>query len=330
MHPQRPLRTTSLHFDEAQDLEVMRSAYELGSDAIVYDLEDHVPRHLLPSARANIRTVLEELGDTKPTLVRVNRMGDHEILDDLEAIVCPELFAVVLPKVEHPSEIATLDHLLTMFETRAGIELGQILIQPYIESALGNRLAYDIAMASPRTAYMGGMISRNGDPALSIGFEWTPELRETLYLRQKVQLDCMAAGMKWTMTGIWNPLHDLEGLERFMIESRQIGYSGAICMPVREHVEVIHRVFSPLQEDIDYWAEIIPMIDAVQTDVIVGGEVLPPNKAKWGRRKLALAEWYGIEPSPDRKKLEVEGVGSLVTRAQGMVNDVPSIPTKWG
>ncbi|ORW21985.1 hypothetical protein AWC19_13630 [Mycobacterium palustre] len=168
-------------------------------------------------------------------------------------------------------------------------------------------------------AYMGGMVSRNGDPALSIGFEWTREMQETSYIRQKVLLDVRSAGVQWPVSGNWNPVDDLEGLEKFAIQSRQIGYVGLTCMPVAEHVEVINRVFTPSQEEVDYWAEIVPIVDAAKTDVVVGGQVLPPNKAKWGRRRLQLAAYYGLVPSEDRARLTAEHVGGLTTHVRALV-----------
>jgi citrate lyase subunit beta / citryl-CoA lyase len=323
---QRPLRTISYNFDEHDDIAVMRTAYELGSDAVSFELEDHVPPSKKPEARRNIRQVLGELGDSKPTFVRLNQLDTPEVLADLEAVVCPQLHAVFLPKVEHPHEIVVLDRLLTLFELRAGMEPGEIRITPLLESAQGNRLAFEIASASSRIAYMGGMISRNGDPALSIGFEWTPELQETVYIRQKVLLDVRSAGVLWPVSGNWNPVDDLDGLERFAIESRRIGYFGMTCLPVREHVEVINRVFTPTQDEIDYWAEIVPIVDAAETDVVVDGEALPPNKAKWGRWRLELAAYFGVVPGSDRKRLAAEHVGALSTHIKDLVTRVPGEP----
>ncbi len=271
-----------------------------------------------PTARANIRQVLEELGPTKPTFVRVNKLDSAELLSDLDAVVCSQLHGVQLPKVETPREIIQLDGLLRLFEKKVGLDEGQILIMPIIESANGNRLAFEIASASSRVAYAGGLVSRNGDPAISIGSEWTPEMQETLYIRQKVLLDVRSAGVQWPVSGNWNPIDDLEGLEKFAIQSRRIGYVGLGCMPVAEHVEVINRVFTPTQEEVDYWAEIVPIIDAAATDVVVDGQSLPPNKAKWGRRRLELAAYFGVVPSDDRRRLTAEYVGGLTTHVRGL------------
>ena len=49
------------------------------------------------------------------------------------------------------------------------------MVYPILETAQALRLAYDIAVASPRVSYMGGAISRFGDIHQALGFRWTAE-----------------------------------------------------------------------------------------------------------------------------------------------------------
>jgi citrate lyase subunit beta / citryl-CoA lyase len=323
----KPLRSITFNVDEGKDLSAMARAYELGSDAVTFDLEDHVPRPQLPTARANIRTLIRDMGASKPTFVRVNKLTSPESLGDLEAVVTENLYGVFAPKVADAGEIMFLDRLLTMFEKRAGLEEGAIVIAPLLESASGIHQAFDVSTCSRRVEYIGCCVSRNGDPAISVGFEWTPDMSETVYIRQKVLLEARAAGIKWPVSGIWNPVNDLEGLEAFATQSRRIGYFGLVCLPLASHVEVINKVFTPTQDEIDYWAEVVPIIDAAETDVFVPGgmtgavatlagvpgEPLPPNKAKWGRRRMELAAHFGITPSSGRERLAASHVGSFST-----------------
>jgi citrate lyase subunit beta/citryl-CoA lyase len=291
-----PLRTVALGYDAGDDLDAMAGYFELGADAVGYDLEDHVPRPNLPEARANIRTILDRFGAEKRIFVRPNEIGTRELGDDLEAVVCAGLHAVHLAKTGGPEDVAALDTLLGFFERRAGLEVGHTLITPFLESARSTRESYEIACASDRVAYMGGLATRNGDPAISIGYKWTPRMDETVYIRQKVLLDARAAGVPYPLGGLWNPFHDLEGLEAFAVQTRAIGYDGMAVLPFAEQVEIVNRVFTPTQDEIDYWAEAIPLIDAAGTDVVFRGEELPPNKAKWGRKRLELARHFGLVP----------------------------------
>lgn len=310
-----PLRTIAMHVNEGGDPDQLRSAFELGADAVFFDLEDHVPRPRLDMARRNIRTVLDESGHAEKIFVRVNRAGRHEMLDDLAAVVCPGLYAVVLPKVQHPDEIRFLDRLMSIYEERNRVEVGSTLILPLLETAQGIRLAYEIALASPRVAYLGGCLNQHGDPARSIRYQWTRDMDESIYIRQKVLLDARAAGVLYPMSGVWNPAQDLDGLENFAVASRNIGYDGLLVMPIPEHIALVNEVFTPPQDEIDYWAEIIGMMEAVGTDdltpdLVVGGQIIPENRLLWGRLRLELAAKYGVFPSADRKKLVADHIGS--------------------
>lgn len=311
MIPERPLRSLALNFDEGDDIDRLRRGYTLGADAVAFDLEDQVPRSGLKLARGNVRAVVEEYGATTPTFVRVNQIDRPEILDDLEAVVCQQLHAVLLPKVASPNDVIVLDRLLSLSERRAGLNVGSTLIVPLLETASGLRLAYEVGAASPRVAYAGGCVSKNGDPAISIGFRWTRSMAETSYIRQKGLLDMRAAGVRYPMSGIWNPLDDNAGLEQFAVESRNIGYLGMIVLPVVEHIEIVNRVFSPTQADVDFWSQIVPVVEKAETHVFVDGEMFPPNKVKWGRRELELAAFFGIDASPDAAPLVVDHVGAM-------------------
>jgi citrate lyase subunit beta/citryl-CoA lyase len=325
MSADRPLRTISLNIDEGDDLDRLRAAFDLGSDAVFFDLEDHVPRPKLPLARQNLRTILEERGSRTPIFIRVNRYGRPEMLDDLEAVVCPELFGVVLPKIQHEDEIKFLDQLLSMFESRAGVEVGSTRIIPLLETTHGIRRAYEVAKASPRVDYLGGMVNQHGDPARSIGYQWTREMDETLYVRQKVLIDARAGGVTYPVCGVWNPAADLEGFENFAVACRNIGYFGLMTMPLPEHVEIANRVFTPTQEEIDYWAEIVELMDAVQEDelvpdLVVQNQIIPANRGGWGRIRLALGAAYGVVPSSGREKLVADNVGRASEAWRGLAS----------
>ena len=69
-------------------------------------------------------------------------------------------------------------------------------------------------MASPRVAYLGTGGGGQGDIARALGYRETPSGLETLYLRSKVLLDVRTAGITNPIGGLWDHIHDLEGLRR--------------------------------------------------------------------------------------------------------------------
>ncbi len=149
----KPLRSSLFVPGNKEDW--MRKAPRYHADALILDLEDSVPDEHKADARVLVRKMLEELGAAGQTLfVRVNRLETGLTGLDLEAIACPHLYGVILPKVEAPQDVVEVDILLKFFEQKSGMAIGSICIDPALESAQGIRLAYDIAMASDRVAQL--------------------------------------------------------------------------------------------------------------------------------------------------------------------------------
>jgi citrate lyase subunit beta/citryl-CoA lyase len=312
----RPLRSVSLNLKEGDSFEELETAYSSAADAITHELEDHCPDRLKAVARRNIRRVIDERGADKPTFVRTSTAKDPRILQDLEAIVCPNLYGVMLPKVDSPADIEKVDYLLTLLEAQAGLAPGTICILPLPESASGHRFAYDIVKASNRVEYMLSATNTNGDPARSIGYQWTRECTETLYIRQKVVLDTRAAGMQWPICSNWNAMHDMEGLESFLLQSRSFGYFGALCTPEPKYIELVNRVFTPSQEEIDFWGEIVALQEQYDDDIKIDGKWYVRNKSAWGLLRMELAAHFGVYPNAAGRMMKVEQVGGIVKAAE--------------
>lgn len=305
----RPLRSIGLNLKEGNNVDELRTAYRTDLDAVTHELEDHCPDRYKDVARKNIRTVIDEHGHEKPTFVRVNTADDPRLIEDLEAIVSKNLYGIMLPKVRGEDDVRKADYLLTLLEKRAGLEVGSICIMPLTETANGHRRAYETVEASERVEYMISGTNTNGDPARSIGYHWSRECTETLYIRQKIVLDTRAAGMQWPVCCNWNALDDLEGLENYLTENRQFGYFGSLCSPVPSYIEVVNRVFTPSQQEIDFWGEIVSLQEKYDDDVKIDGVWYARNRSKWGRLRLELAAYYGVYPNPDAYGMKVDQVG---------------------
>jgi citrate lyase subunit beta/citryl-CoA lyase len=109
----------------------------------------------------------------------------------------------------------------------------------------------EIALASPRVGAMIGPTAEHADIAREVGFEFTPQGLETLYLRSRVLLACREAGIH-ALTALWERLEDLDGLRRFAEFGRQLGFRGMIAIHPR-HVPVINEVFSASPEQIEFY-----------------------------------------------------------------------------
>ena len=180
----------------------IKKAPKFAADALILDLEDAVALPDKANSRGIVRRMVEELGAAGQTIfVRVNDFETGLTWADLDAVVCKELYCVMLPKVTGPQDVQRCDTILEFLERKHGIEPGTVLIDPVLETAQGMRQAYEVAIASPRVAHLGGITGKDGDIARAIGFQWTPEGHEAFYYISKVLLDARAANIAYSAGG---------------------------------------------------------------------------------------------------------------------------------
>jgi citrate lyase subunit beta/citryl-CoA lyase len=292
----KPLR--SLLFVPGNKEDWMRKAPRYGADALILDLEDSVPEDAKTTARPLVRKMLEELGASGQTLfVRVNCLETGLTGADLEAVTCPALYGVILPKVQAPADVVEIDVLLKFFERKAGMAVGSICIDPALETAQGIRCAYDIAMASERVAHMGGSGGKGGDTARSIGFQWTPEGLETLFVKSKVLVDARAAGVPYPLSGGWMDIHHLDGLRALAMQLKQLGYTGMELIHP-SHVPIVNAVFTPTPEEIAHWQGLIKAMEARRQQgsavVTYAGDMVDVAHEETARAMLARVKEWGL------------------------------------
>ena len=258
--PARPLRTVL--FAAGDDADEVNAALQSGADSVVIDLEE--PRTpCTDEVRQRARRVAgEAVAATQPgpgvpqVFTRIQPPKTGQSLKDLRAVMGPNLSGILLPKVTGPDDVHGADALLTCMEGDLDLPLGSTTIYPILETSQAIRQAYEIAMASPRVRYLGGAVSRFGDIHQAVGFRWSAEGTETLYLRSKVLMDARAAGIRYPISGMWGgAVDDSEGLRRWATHLRDLGYYGMmIGNPV--HVPLVHEVFSPTREELTYWSDL--------------------------------------------------------------------------
>jgi citrate lyase subunit beta/citryl-CoA lyase len=275
----------------------MEKALGYDADALIFDLEDSVPMTDKAMARPLVHKTLAQPQAHRPILtVRINALETGLAGDDLEAIVCPGLSAIVAPKVETPQDIAILDALLTQYERRAGMEVGQVEIFPTLETAKGIYHAYQIATSSPRVPTLSAAAGKGGDTARSLGYLWSKEGTETLYIRSKVLLEARAAGMVYPLIASWFDIADLDGLWADARLNRQLGYSGQVVIHP-SHVPVVNEVFTPTAAEIAYYRGLLAAMDAAvhqgTAAVTYQGAMVDIAMVKTAQQMLALARAVG-------------------------------------
>jgi citrate lyase subunit beta / citryl-CoA lyase len=264
-----------------------------GADALILDLEDAVPEQEKVAARAITRagiTALKSKGQ-RAVEVRVNGFATGLTLDDLEGVLCPELDGIVLPKVETPADMHELDALLTHLERRLGIPPGAIETPLGCETAKAMRNIHEIATTCRRVKRVSLAAGPGGDAARAIGYQWSKEGMETLFLRSKTVLDCRAAGIEHPTISSWWNIKDLEGLERDARWNRQLGFRGQTVMHP-SHVPIVNRVFTPSEDELAYYRGLIEAMDDARRRGIAAvtykGDMVDEAMVKTAREMLEL------------------------------------------
>lgn len=258
--PARP-RIRSALFIPAQRADFLERAAERSSDAVVLDLEDAVAADGKPSARSNAAAWLAERSTSRPFgMARVNSIDSGLLGADLEVIVGPALEAVLVPKIRSAEDVREVADRLSWLEGRNGVAHGRIAIWPIVETASAVTAIDEIARSSSRVAYLGGGTSEQGDLAREIGFEWTVDGLETLHIRSRVLIAARAAGLHNPMTGLVSTLAELQEVEQFARQARQLGYSGMMVIHPA-HVAVVNAVFTPSERDVARAAAMMHALD---------------------------------------------------------------------
>jgi citrate lyase subunit beta/citryl-CoA lyase len=276
-------------------------ALKSGTDAIILDLEDSVPVGDKDLGRKTVAETLERLDAENhhaDIWVRPNPQVSGIQHLDFEAVTRPGLTGYFLPKVFTAQDIKDIDAVLTHIEAREGLPVGGIELIVSYETAESMNTCEDIAAASPRIVSLLGATGPGADVGRSLGFEFTPQGLESLYLRSRILLAGRANGLHHNISGVWQDLADTEGCKQFYEDQRGLGYRGvAVIHP--SHVAIAHEVFTPTDEEVAYSRRLIDAFRAAEADgsaaVDFEGQHIDIAHVKTAEGIIALAK--AIDPS---------------------------------
>ncbi|MEK6709805.1 MAG: CoA ester lyase [Nitrospinota bacterium] len=244
----RPMR--SLLFSPGVRPDMMEKAPRSGADALIFDLEDSVPRDRRAEARRHVSEALQRPGNPR-VYVRVNHPSTGETEADMEALGAGRAEGVILSKAERPEDVVLLDRLLASLERRLGLAPDSLVLIPLVESCLGLRFCYEMATAARRVGSLAFSGGEEGDFMVDLGGRWTPEGHAFLYPRSRLVCEARAAGLGWPLDGVFMNLKDDEALRRECRLVRALGYLGKMAIHPRQ-IPIIHKVFTPSEEEAEY------------------------------------------------------------------------------
>jgi citrate lyase subunit beta/citryl-CoA lyase len=276
-------------------------------DAIMMDIEDGVAPAEKDSARKQIAACLDDVAArtkkdanlrTPARFVRINAVGHERMRDDLALVLRPGLEGLVVPKVETPEQVKTVEQILDKQEPEVGLDRGSVRLLVAIESPRGLFNAYAIATSSPRVI---GLLfgAEDFSRELSLPLRREGEARDLIYARSALVTAAACAHVQ-SVDGVWPDLQDTEGLKTFAAQSRQLGFSGmSLIHPAQ--IEVVNGAFSPAADEIDYAQKVLKAFDEARARgegaVAFGGQLLDLPIVDRARQTLALAESLRVRAS---------------------------------
>lgn len=294
-HPGRrppPLRRCWLFLPGAERAQLL-AAPKTGADVLIQELEDFTPPARRPEARAmapEIYAAWRAAGVLAG--VRINPL-ETEGRVDLAAIMRGRPDIVLMSKVAERRQVVALAEAVLAEEYANGIPSGTTEIVPNIESARGLIETFAIATASPRvTAVLGS----TEDMAADLGAPRTREARELAYARQRLHVECVAAGV--VSVDCPYTFADAAGCEADARAARAMGYVAKSAVNPT-HVAAINAVMTPSSDEVRQAAAVIKAFEAARAKgldrVEVDGLIVEMPTCLSAQRLLARAKALGVD-----------------------------------
>ena len=249
-------------------------ARQSGADAVILDLEDAVQSAHKDLAREAVATWLQP---ARPVYVRINGMGTSWFERDLEVVGLPGVLGVVLPKAEHPEQVAQVAARLT----------GQAQVLPLLETALGVWNARALAQA-PRVERLAfGSVDFQLDTGI------TGDQEELLHARSRLVLASRIASILPPVDGVTMALDDLTRLRDDVVRARRSGFGGKLCIHPKQ-VETINREFAPTEAERVWARRVLEAVEATGAGALrLDGELIDRPVIARARSILAQADSPG-------------------------------------
>jgi citrate lyase subunit beta/citryl-CoA lyase len=240
-----PLRT--LLFAPGNHARRVEKALSLDADAVILDLEDAVAIAEKAATRSMVAAALKRPRNAL-LYVRVNAADTEFCYGDLIAVVQAGLDGIILPKVETPAALATIDWLLTQLERDRALRHRSIDLIPIIETARGlQELAALLGIPTRVRRVAFGA----GDFTLDVNMTWSRSESELAHARASIVVVSRAAGIDAPLDTVWVDLTDPDGLEASARTAVAVGVQGKMCIHT-DQIAPVNRVFTPSDAEIGF------------------------------------------------------------------------------
>ncbi len=267
----------------------------LGSDAVIFDLEDAVAPDQKDAARILVRNTMQYMDFRGcEIIVRINSIDTPYWKQDIDTILPHRPGLILVPKTGCAADVLEADAYMTQVEERLGLEKNTVGLMPLIETAMGVENAFAIASAAKRVKalFLGAE-----DLTADLQCKRTKEGDEIFYARTRLVVAARAAGVDVYDTP-FTDVNDDEGIVKDAAFAKSLGFTGKASISPR-HVEVINSVFSPTQKDVDYAYEVMEAIALAKEQgkgaISLHGKMIDAPIVARAQQTIAMAQALGME-----------------------------------
>ena len=266
----------------------------LGSDAVIFDLEDAVSPAEKDAARILVRNTMKYMDFSGcEIIVRINSIDTPYWKKDVDEMLPQKPNLLLLPKTCSAADVQEADQYISEVEDQLGLSRNTVGLMPLIETAMGVENAFSIATASSRVQalFLGAE-----DLTADLRCKRTKEGREIEYARTRLVVAARAAGVDVYDTP-FTDVNDDEGIWKDAELAKALGFTGKASISPR-HVDVINAVFSPTQKDIDYAYEVMDAIRLAKEQgkgaIALHGKMIDAPIVARAEQTIAAAKALGL------------------------------------
>ena len=266
----------------------------LGSDAVIFDLEDAVSPSEKDAARILVRNTMKYMDFRGcEIIVRINSIDTPYWKLDLDEIMPYKPNLILLPKTSCARDVEIADDYMTEVESKLGFAPNTVGLMPLLETAMGVENAYTIASARSRVAalFLGAE-----DLTADLRCQRTKEGKEIEYARHRLVVAARAANVDVYDTP-FTDVNDDEGIWVDTAYAKALGFTGKASISPR-HVEVINQVFSPTAKEISYAYEVMDAIALAKEQgkgaIALHGKMIDAPIVARAQQTIAAAQALGL------------------------------------
>ncbi|KAI9680051.1 MAG: hypothetical protein M1817_005067 [Caeruleum heppii] len=253
----------ALLYVPASSPRMLRKTSSLTVDLLTYDLEDSVTPAEKPAARRRVAQLLRE--EPKPAGVRERAVRINSIesggaeADLVEFLKCPNLDALVIPKVNSASDLHFVTDMINHHLSSSSHQSPPPKKPTLLALLETGRSILSLPQICTSTPLLTGLIFGAEDFARSLSLTRTPSLREFLYARSAIVTACSAFDIPSCVDLVCTEYKGPDAQRRLREESedgRGMGFNGKQCVHP-DQLRIVQEAFSPKEEEVRYAVRVL-------------------------------------------------------------------------